>query len=94
MPEEKRKTRRDIITVPVNYSYSAKAEGAPVKQDTSGITLNVSEKGICFYTHMCLEEGAPISLTSKAIWESPKKGAVKWCRKITEELYRVGIELE
>lgn len=95
MSEERRKKRRDIITVPVNYSYSVQpGGGGPKKQSTSGISLNVSDAGMCFYTHMPLQEGARISVSSKAIWEASKKGVVKWCRKITEELYRVGVELE
>jgi len=94
MSEERRRDRRDLITVPLNFSYSFKDRDEKEKSfTTNGISLNVSPSGMCFYTHMPLDEGTVIHLSSKAIWETPMKGAVKWCRKITEELYRVGVEL-
>jgi len=94
MSEERRRDRRDLITVPLNFSYSYKDQEEKVKSlSTNGISLNVSSSGMCFYTHMLLDEGTDLSLLSKAIWEIPKKGVVRWCRKITEELYRVGIQL-
>jgi hypothetical protein len=90
MTEEKRRQRRELITVPVNYSY---VSGEPEASATSGITLNLSDTGMCFYTHMPLAEGAPLKVSSTAIWEEPRPAVVKWCRRITEELYRVGIFL-
>ncbi len=92
MPEERRRQRRDLITVPINYSYTYITDQDNIKSvSTSGITLNVSDSGMCFYTNVPLQEGKEINIFSKAIWENPKKGMVKWCRKITEELYRVGV---
>lgn len=91
MANERRIHRRDLITVPVTCSYP---EGETRKSlTTSGITLNFSDTGLCFYTNTALEEGIELEITSKAIWNTPRKGTVKWCRKITEELYRVGATL-
>jgi hypothetical protein len=95
MSEERRRARRDLITVPLNFTYSYKdSEQKEKSATTNGISLNVSPRGMCFYTHLMLGEGTELTLSSKAIWDVPKKGIVRWCRKITEELYRVGLELD
>ncbi len=89
---EKRRHKRDLVTVPVSYSLALAAEAeAPGGHAANGITLNISDSGICFYTQMRLEQGATLYVSSKAFWEEPRKGTVMWCRKITEELYRVGL---
>ncbi len=78
----------------MSYTATPSAEAGPRKSESvNGITLNISDCGICFYTQSCLEEGMPVIITSKAIWDEPRQGMVKWCRKITEELYRVGVTL-
>lgn len=87
MTDEKRRQKRELITVPVNYN------GPPWAGPACGISLNLSETGMCFYTPMPLDEGVPLEVTSKAIWDNPRPAVVKWCRRITEELYRVGIFL-
>ncbi len=84
---EKRRHKRDLVTVPVSYS-PAQASGA---QAANGITLNISDSGICFYTQNRLEQGTILHISSRAFWEEPRTGTVMWCRKITEELYRVGV---
>ncbi len=89
---EKRRHKRDLVTVPVSYSYAPEAdERALGGHAANGITLNISDSGICFYTQTRMEQGAALYISSKAFWEGPRKGTVMWCRKITEELYRVGL---
>ena len=92
--EERRKQRRDLITLPISYSYASLNDSGTYKSlTTNGITLNISDSGMCFYTHVRLDEGLPVNVSSRAIWDTQKKGVIKWCRKITEELYRVGLSL-
>ncbi len=92
---EKRRHKRDLVTVPVSYSpapapVSGRPSGAGA-QAANGITLNISDSGICFYTQGRLEQGTALQISSRAFWEEPRTGTVMWCRKITEELYRVGL---
>ena len=87
---ERRRHKRDLTTVPMSY-HLVVSKGAQKGETANGITLNISGKGICFYTQICLEEGTPVNITSRALWERARQGTVKWCRKITEELYRVGV---
>ncbi len=89
---ERRRHKRDLTTVPMSYSLPAsKGTKAQKSEAANGITLNISGRGICFYTQICLEKGMPVNITSRALWEQPRHGTVQWCRKITEELYRVGV---
>ncbi len=87
---EKRRHKRDLVTVPVSYGPAASVTETP-GQIAKGITLNISDSGVCFYTQKRLEQGATLYLSSKSFWEKPRMGSVMWCRKITEELYRVGL---
>ena len=92
---ERRRGKRDLTTVPMSYNVTAASRTQPGKGGAAnGITLNISNSGICFYTQICLEEGISVDITSRALWEQPRHGTVKWCRKITEELYRVGVSFE
>ena len=88
---EKRRHKRDLVTVPVSYGPAAADEQAAGGHAAGGITLNISDSGICFYTQDRLEQGSTLYVSSRAFWEGPRKGTVMWCRKITEELYRVGL---
>ncbi|MDA8162869.1 MAG: PilZ domain-containing protein [Desulfobacteraceae bacterium] len=92
---EKRREKRDLITVPMSYCLAAASGAQPQKERAaSGITLNISGEGICFYTQICLEEGVAVNISSRALRERPRHGTVRWCRKITEELYRVGVSFK
>ena len=88
---EKRRHKRDLVTVPVSYSLAGAPDAEASGHAVKGITLNVSDSGICFYTQSRLDQGITLYLSSRAFWEEPRKGTVMWCRKITEELYRVGL---
>ena len=90
---ERRRQKRDLTTVPMSFVAGSGAANTKKGEALNGITLNVSDSGICFYTQTCLEESTPATITSKAIWEQPRPGTIMWCRKITEELYRVGVKL-
>ena len=92
---ERRRGKRELTTVPMSYNVAVTEGAQPEKTGAAnGITLNTSGKGICFYTQICLEQDVPVNVTSKALWEQPRHGTVKWCGKITEELYRVGVSFE
>ncbi|MDA8174895.1 MAG: hypothetical protein M0018_09950 [Nitrospiraceae bacterium] len=90
---EKRDSKRDLVTVPISYNYSIQEQGETRNFTMSGISLNLSDAGICFYTHVRLEDGTALNVYGRALWDGARKGTVKWCRKITEGLFRVGVQL-
>lgn len=87
MTSEKRKEKRSIVTHPVDCS--SELDSGPLS--AKGITLNVSPSGVSFYTHSSLEEGLKLKVSGDQIWDKPREGEVRWCRKIIGGLYRVGI---
>lgn len=91
--EERRHFKRELMTVPVNYTYAHVDDKQELKCIAAkGITLNVSKEGVGFYTSLPINEGGDIKvINSKAIWDTPKNGMVRWCLKISNDLYRVGI---
>ncbi len=54
-------------------------------------TFDLGKGGMCIFSNKSLEVGHVIELQCKDIWDGPKTGTVKWCKKIQINLYRVGI---
>ncbi len=86
---EKRTEKRKLITTPVQCLNYNQEGGAGFS--ARGITINLSDSGMCFYTHKSLEEGAQVLISGSNIWNNPKKADVRWCKKIMGGLYRVGL---
>jgi len=57
-------------------------------------TFDISEGGMCFYSNKIVEIGKSVEVSCSDLWESPKRGVVRWCQKIHHRLYRVGVEFE
>jgi hypothetical protein len=91
MVTERRFAMRRLMTVPIDCEYGGNGTGRcmPIK----GITVNVSDSGICFYTHENLSAGLGLKLASSVIWDTPKEGKVQWCRQIMGGLYKIGLAL-
>ena len=56
-----------------------------------GTTFDIGKGGMCVFSHKCLEVGHVIEIQCESIWDKPKIGTVKWCDKIEQNLYRVGV---
>ena len=56
-------------------------------------TFDLGKGGVGIFSNESLEASRVIELRCKAIWDVPKKGTAKWCRKIQPNLYRIGIAL-
>jgi hypothetical protein len=61
------------------------------KTSKEGTTFDMGKGGMCLFSNKCLEVGHVIEIQCKSIWDKPKTGTVKWCHKVTHNLYRVGI---
>ena len=85
MPKERRKDKvRFGMSMPCVVSTNTKTS-------EEGTTFDISKGGMCIFSERCLETGQDIELQCKTIWDKPKIGTVKWCRKIKHNLYRIGI---
>jgi len=90
IPNERRSQQRRQINVPISYEYSF--DHSTISR--SGKSFNISESGMCFYTQASLKEGLNLSVQSEYIWDSPKTGVVKWCRRKYLNFYQVGVSFQ
>jgi hypothetical protein len=79
------------------HFLSAPIECEPTQNHTveefKAISVNVSDSGMCFYTNSDLYDGLSLKITSARIWDAPRMATVRWCRKLIEGLYMVGVSL-
>jgi hypothetical protein len=89
---ERRRYYRIRIDLPICFTFSDK-DKHEIKQK-EGVSLDISDTGMCFYTDAPLQKGAPLQLSVKHVWESPIRSTVRWCTMITNNLYRVGVSFQ
>lgn len=90
---EARVQKRELVTFPIACSYSLEERGRTKSLTSRGISLDISEAGICIYTPVHLNEGMLLNVYGEAAWNGARKGSVRWCKMITEDLFRVGVKL-
>ncbi len=84
---ERRQNYRIRIDLPIHFTFFT-AHGINSKE---GVSLDISDTGMCFYTDEPLSEGTNLQISMKHVWGTPKKSTVMWCSTITPDLYRVGV---
>lgn len=58
----------------------------------SGLVTNISSSGLCAYVQEILGSGEEVSVYSKNfVSKGPRVAHVKWCSKLTEDLFKVGL---
>ena len=85
--------QRKFVQIPVSYSYSFEDKNQIKSIANKGISLNLSEGGICIYTNIDLKEGMSLAMYGEAAWNGIRKGYVVWRKMISQDLFRVGIKL-
>lgn len=91
---EKRTNKRAVYSVTVEYSYSFVKDGSLGCKTGAGITTNISSGGLGLYTDRMLKAGQDLKVFSKSMAESPKKAVVRWCKKISDDMFKVGLMFE
>jgi len=84
--EEKRGQKRRKVNLPVTYVYSDERDPHLNK----GITFDLCNTGMSFYTNKPLKEGLALQIQS-FIWDSPKPCVIKWRSKKSRSIYKVGV---
>jgi len=87
-PIERRQKAKKRLPISTACSVKTGQNG----QDAT--TFDISEGGMCFYSNKSVEIGKSVEVSCSDLWESPKRGIVRWCQKIHYRLYRVGVEFE
>lgn len=83
---ERRKDIRYIICQSIGYIV----ETGATQVDMVGLTANVSQSGLCFYTTIPLLEGQEIKIRRNPS-VSYQSAMVQWIQKIADNFYKVGL---
>ena len=87
---ERRLYYRIKVDLPIHFTFSDN-QGTKQKE---GISLDISDTGMCFYTDEPLQEGVLLQLSVQYVWDTPRSSSVRWCNMVTNDLYRVGISFQ
>ncbi len=89
--DNKRKYQRKLFTTTVDYTYGFRSEGSLDIKTGKGVTTNLSDGGLGFYTYMpfCIGQGMDLH-----IWQMSRKAipaTVRWCSKVSDSIFKVGL---
>ncbi len=85
---DKRKEKRFLWPGAIYYYFGEKTDR------NSGICVNASNSGLCFYSHQYFIEEQELDFDELFPWDGPKSGTVRWCIRINDQLYKVGVSLQ
>lgn len=88
---EKRAEKRELFTVTIEYTYTSLNEGRISCQTNSGLSVNLSASGLGFYTDKALQQGQRLTLYSKKLKDFTIEAQVRWCSKLSDSIYRMGV---
>ncbi len=87
---ERRKSPRNTYITTVDFLLSKESQnGANALQ--RGITINISSSGMCLYVFNPVKEGEEIQLYSHSIDPPCRTAKIKWVKRVTRDVYKVGI---
>jgi hypothetical protein len=86
-----RASKRAVYTVTLEYSYSSVKDGSLNCVTGAGVTSNISSGGLGFYSDNMLRTGQKLKVFSKSMSENPIKGVVRWCNKISDDMFKIGL---
>ncbi len=55
-------------------------------------TTDISYRGMCIYSDRPIEKGQTIEIFLRHVYKKPIVAEVKWCIKLTNNLYKVGVQ--
>lgn len=91
---KKRIEKRRIITEQVILRAVAGADEKNKGLPLRCVTVNVSDCGVGLYTDRPLDFNASFLIYSERLWPLPRRGTVRWCRRLAPGLYRAGMETD
>ncbi len=82
---KERRHQRKIFVCAFAYRFPSRSSDIHF-----GVTSNVSDSGICFYSDARPEEGESVEFRS-SLPVASSKATVRWVRKDVGELYKMGL---
>lgn len=86
-PERRRDARSPVMPDFVYMYVFPTEEQLP----ESGVILDYSRDGVCIAYCSYLEDGYNMKVHTEALGDFHREVVVKWCHKIAEDLYKVGL---
>ena len=90
--DEKRTDRRKVFTTTILYSMSLVENDRLHCLTNEALTTNISERGLGLYTGTQLKRGQDIKVYSRTLSDRPIFALVKWCSKVSDNIFKVGVE--
>ncbi len=87
---KKRSRKRRMVTEQITLTG---IEPGKEREPMKCLTINVSDSGVGIYAEDALASGSAFTVHCGKLWDLPRQGVVKWCRKLAEGLYRAGMEV-
>ena len=76
------------------YAYAATVKLCPAssapERDFLGVSVNISDSGMCIYTSDCLPDGETLEIRD-ALPGQHRKAAVRWVKNISGDFYKLGL---
>lgn len=89
MPLEGRRHLRYGFVYSVDYVLNEENK----ETVSSGVTIDISNSGLCLYTKNCLKKGQEILIKSVLPVYS-ENAVVRWVQSVDESSYKVGVEFK
>jgi len=90
---EKRGEKRDLFTVTVEFVLSGVSAAETDCLKGYGLTTNKSSSGIGLITNCPADMGQRLVLSGAKLPNQLLTGSVRWCSRISEGIYRIGLRL-
>lgn len=90
---ERRGEKRDLFTITVEFALSEEETPSNDRVKGYGLTTNKSNGGIGLITNCPVDEGQRVVLFGNKLSDKLVAGNVRWCLKISEGIYRIGVRL-
>jgi len=88
MDAENRTEDRKNVEDGVLYLHEMRSVGNTAQ---NGLAFDFSDNGACIYTQQHLSQSDTIKVLSDKFGDSPRKATVRWCKKLDENLFKVGL---
>ena len=89
---EKRQKKRGRISLPLSINKQAD-KPSEQKKFHKGSTADLSESGLGIFSEVEIKPGTLVEIECRDIWDAPKQLPVKWCYKMRDNFYRIGLEV-
>jgi hypothetical protein len=88
---QRRSEERSIFTATFEFRRDPAWEANPVERSFSGVIANKSRSGLGFYSSLSLRAGEELTLFCHQINTAPMRAQVRWCKKLSSDLFKTGV---